>query len=116
MGRVTGAVHKNDGPSAAPAVAYVPIADGSSSAAPVISPRPSDLSTSRDFATCCRHQDARHYRIQPRHEATKKNSLLLIACPDVAAISRVVEWKGKFLFVCSWLRRRFLMRVLSIVL
>src|SRR5712692_5169512 len=42
MGKVTGAVHKKDGPRVAPAVAYVPIAEGSSSAAPVISPSPTE--------------------------------------------------------------------------
>src|SRR5579863_1764253 len=42
MGKVTGAVHRNDGPSEAPAAAYVPMAEGSSSEAPVISPRPTE--------------------------------------------------------------------------
>src|SRR2546423_2921208 len=45
MGKVTGAVHKNEGPSVAPAVAYVPIAEGSSSAAPVIRPSPTERNT-----------------------------------------------------------------------
>src|ERR1043165_4427945 len=45
IGNVTGAVQRNAGPIAAPALAYVPIADGSSSAAPVIKPRPSVRNT-----------------------------------------------------------------------
>src|ERR671924_2346658 len=45
MGNVTGAVHRNDGPNFAPALAYVPMAEQSSSAAPVMSPRPRARST-----------------------------------------------------------------------
>jgi hypothetical protein len=38
MGKVTGAVHKKENPKAAPAWAYVPTAQGSSLAAPLMSP------------------------------------------------------------------------------
>src|SRR5215212_3481562 len=40
IGNMTGTAQRIDVPSFAPAVAYVPIAEGSSSAAPVISPSP----------------------------------------------------------------------------
>src|SRR6266699_1537562 len=36
MGKVSGAVHRNENPKAAPACAYVPMAQGSSFAAPAI--------------------------------------------------------------------------------
>ena len=42
LGSWTGTVHKKENPNFAPALAYVPIADGSSSAAPVIKPSPTD--------------------------------------------------------------------------
>src|SRR5512140_706812 len=38
MGKVSGAVHRNEKPNAAPACAYVPTAQGSSFAAPVMIP------------------------------------------------------------------------------
>jgi hypothetical protein len=44
---VKGAVHRNENPNAAPAWAYVPTAQGSSLAAPLISPGSSDLSNER---------------------------------------------------------------------
>jgi hypothetical protein len=47
MGNVNGAVHRKENPNAAPAWAYVPIAEGSSLAAPLISPGSSDLSNER---------------------------------------------------------------------
>src|SRR3954447_16361095 len=45
MGNSSGAVHRKEGPNLAPALAYVPIAEGSSSDAPVISPSPSERRT-----------------------------------------------------------------------
>src|SRR5581483_7873711 len=42
MGKVSGAVHKRENPNAAPALAEVPIALGSSLAAPEIRPGPSN--------------------------------------------------------------------------
>ena len=41
IGNASGAVHRNPGPTRAPALAYVPIAEGSSAAAPVTMPSPS---------------------------------------------------------------------------
>src|SRR5690242_8418532 len=45
IGRMTGVAHRKPKPNFAPALAYVPIAEGSLSAAPVMIPRPSVFAT-----------------------------------------------------------------------
>ncbi len=53
MGKTTGAIQRVEKPKAAPALAYVPMALGSSLAAPVIRPGPSRRSTDlRRFDLC----------------------------------------------------------------
>src|SRR5256885_16204040 len=47
MGNMTGPAQRSAGPNFAPALAYVPMADGSSSEAPVISPNPMERNTPR---------------------------------------------------------------------
>src|ERR1700731_844894 len=50
-GQVSSAVHRSLVPSCAPATEYVAMPDGSSSAAPVITPGPSDFDSSRIHRT-----------------------------------------------------------------
>src|SRR5689334_1460567 len=50
IGSRTGAIQRNDRPNFAPALAYVPMAEGSSSAAPVMTPVPTALSSPPSLA------------------------------------------------------------------